>query len=101
MTIAVKSWDSLIADNFWRQEMPAPARWDDEAICSRGLDQMRAGLERGQQSDPHQAPGHPGQTIDVKPPADWKPKFLSVDIYGPKQDKSRQTLRDSFLTFLN
>ena len=75
----------------------APLRKDDDLICRGGLDQMRAGLERGTQQETPTTSGHVGKTIAVAPPPDWAPKFVSPDVYRPMQDKARASMRESLL----
>jgi hypothetical protein len=75
----------------------APLRREDDLICRDGMDQMRAGLERGTQQQMPNAPGVVGKRIAVTPPADWTPKFVSPDVYRPMQDKARADMRGNLL----
>jgi hypothetical protein len=75
----------------------APLRKDDDLICRDGMDQMRAGLERGTQQEVPNTSGHVGKTIAVTPPPDWTPKFVSPDVYSPLQVKARADMRGNLL----
>jgi hypothetical protein len=75
----------------------APMRKDDDLLCRDGLDQMKAGLERGAQQEVPTQPGHIGKTIAVTAPPDWVPKFVSPAVYGPMQDKARSEMREKLL----
>jgi hypothetical protein len=79
----------------------APLRKDDDFICRDGMDQTRAGMERGTQQEIPDPSGHYGKTIGVKPPPDWVPKFVSPEIYKPKQNKVRATMRDNLLKLVD
>jgi hypothetical protein len=78
----------------------SPLRKDDDLICRGGLEQIRAGLERGQQQQVPTPEGHIGKTIAVTPPADWVPKFVAPDVYRPLQDKARATMRENLLKLI-
>jgi hypothetical protein len=79
------------------EQKTAPLRKDDDLICRDGMNQMRAGLERGKQQEIPTPEGHIGKTIAVTPPADWVPKFVAPDVYRPLQDKARASMRENLL----
>jgi hypothetical protein len=79
------------------EQKTAPLRTDDDLICRDGLDQIRAGLERGSQQEVPSSAGHIGKTIAVTPPPDYVPKFRSPDAYRPEQDKSRAGIRENLM----
>ncbi|MBW0004169.1 MAG: hypothetical protein JO216_11845 [Hyphomicrobiales bacterium] len=79
------------------EKVTALRRKDDDLICRGGLDEIRAGLERGTQHEVPTPPGHlPGKSIGVAPPGDFVPKFLSPAFYKPLQDKARSEIREKF-----
>jgi hypothetical protein len=78
----------------------AKLRQDDDLICRDGMDQMKAGLERGQQHDVATPPGQIGRTVAVEPPADWVPKFVAPDVYKPLQDTTRAGMKAHLLKLL-
>lgn len=78
----------------------APLRTDDDLICRDGMDQMRAGLERGTRQEVPNTSGHVGKTIAVTPPPDWTPKFVSPDVYRPMQDRARADMRGNLLKLI-
>jgi hypothetical protein len=82
------------------EKKTAPLRQEDDLICRDGLEQMKAGLERGQQHDVATPPGQIGRTVAVAPPADWVPKFVAPEIYKPLQDNARAGMKASLLTLV-
>ena len=82
------------------EKKTAPLRRDDDLICRDGMDQMRASLERGTQRKVPNTSGHYGETVEVAPPPDWAPKFLSPEIYAPIQEKDRAQMREALLKLL-
>jgi hypothetical protein len=82
------------------EKKTAPSRKDDDLICRGGLEQMKAGLERGAQKEVPNTSGHYRKTVEVTPPADWAPKFVSPDIYVPIQDKARTQMREHLLKLI-
>ena len=78
----------------------APLRKDDELICRGGIQEMRAGLERGARHQVPTAAGQIGKTVEVTAPLDWTPKFLSPDAYGPVQDRARAGMRENLLKLM-
>ena len=75
----------------------APLRKDDDLVCRGGMEEMRASLERGTRQETPDTTGHVGRTIAVTPPKDWSPKFVTPDVYGPKQEKARAGMRENLL----
>jgi hypothetical protein len=82
------------------EQRTAPLRKNDDLICRDGMDQMRAGLERGKQQEVPTPEGHIGKTIAVTPPTDWVPKFVLPDVYRPLQDKARASMRENLLKLI-
>jgi len=74
-------------------EKKTAALRNDDVICRAGLEQMRAGIERGTQHEIQPAPGQFGKTVAVEPPPDWAPRLLSPELYQSKQDKARSEMR--------
>lgn len=79
------------------EKKTAPLRRADDLVCRDGMDQMRASLEKGTQQEMPKAPGYVGKRIAVAPPADWTPKFVSLEVYRPMQDKARADMRGTLL----
>lgn len=79
------------------EQKTATLRREDDLICRDGMDQMKAGLERGQQHDVATPPGQIGRTVAVEPPADWSPKFVAPEIYKPMQDRARAGMKATLL----
>ena len=79
------------------EQRTAPLRTNDDLLCGGGLDEMRAGLERGKQQEVPTPEGHIGKTIAVTPPPDWAPKFVSPNVYRTMQDKARAEMRERLL----
>jgi hypothetical protein len=75
------------------EEKTANLRRKDDLICRGGLEQYRAGLERGMQREVPNTDGHYGKTIDVRPPPDWMPNFVASDVYRPLQEKARADMQ--------
>jgi len=81
------------------EKRTAPLRRDDDLLCRDGMDQMRAGIERGtQQEVPNR--GHYGKTVEVTPPSDWTPKFVPPQTYVPIQNGARATMRETLLKLI-
>jgi hypothetical protein len=78
----------------------APLRKDDDLMCRDGLEEMKAGLERGTQQEMPNAPGYVGKRIAVTPPTDWTPEFASPEVYRPMQDKARTDMRENLRKFI-
>lgn len=83
------------------EKRTTPLRGDDDLICRDGLEEMRAGLERGTQQEVPHTDGHFGKDIAVAPPPGWVPKFVSPATYLPMQTSARATMRDSLLKLVN
>lgn len=79
------------------EKKTAPLREDDDLICRDGLEQMKAGLEKGTQKEIPNTSGHYGKTVAVTPPADWVPKFVPASTYIPMQSKAREAMRERLL----
>jgi hypothetical protein len=94
-------WKALIVNTAIAfEKRTAPLRKDDDLICRDGMAQMMAGLEKGSQHEVTTQAGHIGKTIEVAPPANWVPKFVSPDIYTPMQDKARLDMRATLLKLI-
>lgn len=78
----------------------APLRTDDDLICRDGMEQMKAGLEKGTQQEVPNTKGHVGRTIAVTPPPNWTPKFVPSSVYRPMQEKARADMRESLLNLV-
>ena len=78
----------------------APLRKDDDLMCRGGLAEIQAGLEKGTQQETPNTKGYVGKTIAVSPPSNWSPKFVTPDVYRPKQDKARAGMREDLLKFV-
>jgi hypothetical protein len=78
----------------------APLRKDDDLICRDGLEQMRAGLERGAQREVPAAPGQFGKQVEVTAPPGWAPKFVASEVYRPLQEKARSQMRSALLKLI-
>ncbi len=92
---ALKEW--LIAIALALEKRTAPLRRDDDLLCRNGLDEMRAGLERGTQKEIPNAPRYYGKKVEVTTPPDWTPKFLSPETYVPIQNDARAKMREILL----
>ncbi len=75
----------------------APLRREDDLICRGGLEEMQAGLKRGTQREVRTPPGGFGRTVEVQPPANWNPTFVSPEIYRPLQDRARAGMKAALL----
>lgn len=89
--------EKLVAIAIAYEQRTAPIRKDDDVLCSGGMDQMRAGLERGTSKEVPTPPGQVGKTVAVTPPTDWVPKYLPPEAYTPKQTQARAGMRDNLL----
>ncbi|BBU60932.1 hypothetical protein MSC49_08670 [Methylosinus sp. C49] len=76
------------------------ARRDDDLICRGGLEEYKAALEGGTQTEVPNSTGHFGKTFQVAPPADWKPKFAPPEVYRPKQEIARNAMREALLKLI-
>jgi TonB family protein len=79
----------------------APLRKEDDLLCRDGMEQMKAGMERGTQHEIATAPGHTGKTTAVEAPADWAPTFLPPEKYKPAQDKARADMKANLLLLVD
>ena len=73
----------------------AAKRADDDFLCRDGLDQMRDALARnGNKPLPESSPqpGQIGKTVNVPANPDYQPKFVSKDVWQPKQSALRVEL---------
>jgi hypothetical protein len=82
------------------EKKTASLRGDDDLLCRDGMDQMKAGLERGTQQEVPNTSGHFGKTIAVTPPAGWTPKFVPPETYIPIQKKARAAMRENLLKLI-
>jgi len=79
------------------EKKTAPLRKEDDLLCRDGLEQMKAGMERGKQHEVTTPSGHIGKTIAVEAPPDWAPTFLPPEKYKPAQDKARADMKSLLL----
>jgi hypothetical protein len=77
------------------EQETASLRDDDDYICRGGMEQMRAGIEKGSRKEIPTPPGGVGRSIEVEAPAGWSPSFVSPMVYLPLQDKHRAEMKDS------
>jgi hypothetical protein len=83
----------------WLERRTGPLRrHQDELLCGSGMAMFTAG---GHQQEVPTPSGHFGKTILVSPPPGWKPPFLSPDVYTPKQQLLRASLKDAMSKLLN
>jgi len=75
----------------------APLRKEDDLICRNGLEEMRAGLERGAQREVPAAAGQYGRQVEVTTPPGWTPKFVAPEVYRPLQESARSQMRAGLL----
>ena len=75
----------------------APLRGDDDLLCRGGMSEYQAGLQRGTQTEVPSPPGQVGRTVDVRPPADWKPELVAPDVYKPEQAQLRSGIKENLL----
>jgi hypothetical protein len=95
-------WKTKIVDiALALEKRTAPLRGDDDLICRDGLEQMKAGLERGTQHEVPSAAGQVGKTIAVEAPPDWVPKFVPPETYVPMQNADRAAMRETLLKLVN
>jgi ankyrin repeat protein len=73
------------------EKKTAPLRKQDDLLCRDGMEQMKAGMERGKQHEVTTQSGHIGKTFAAPP--DWTPAFLSPEKYEPIQDKARADMK--------
>lgn len=92
--------ENLVTTALAFEKKTAPMRRDDDLLCRDGMDQMKAGLERGTQREVPTPPGHIGRTVDVTPPPDWAPKFVPPQTYVPIQSGARATMRETLLKLI-
>jgi hypothetical protein len=83
------------------EKKTAPLRREDDLICRGGLEEIRAGLEKGTQHEVPNTDGHYGKTVDVRPPSDWMPKFVAPSAYQPLQEKARTDMRATLLRLVD
>jgi len=82
------------------EKTTANLRREDDLICRGGLEEYRAGLERGTQQEVPNTDGHYGKTVDVRPPTDWVPNFVAPVVYQPLQEKARADMRATLLRLI-
>jgi hypothetical protein len=82
------------------EKKTAKLRREDDLICRGGLEEYRAGLERGTQREVPNTDGHVGKTVDVRPPADWMPDFVAPSVYQPLQEKARGDMQSTLLRLI-
>jgi hypothetical protein len=95
---ALKTKIVLVALAF--EKRTALLRSDDDLICRDGLDQMRAGLQRGTQTEVPNTSGHVGRTVAVTPPPHWVPKLVPPATYIPMQNAARATMQGNLLKLI-
>jgi hypothetical protein len=76
------------------EKKTAPLRKEDDLLCRDGMEQMKAGMERGKQHEVT-PPGHFWKTVAVEAPPDWTPAFLSPEKYKPIQDEARADMKST------
>jgi len=79
------------------EKKTAPLRKDDDLICRNGMEEMKAGLERGTQREVPNTSGHYGKTVEVAPPPDWAPKLVPSATFVPMQESARATMQQNLL----
>jgi hypothetical protein len=77
------------------EKRTAMLRRDDDLLCRNGLDEMKAGLERGTQREVPNTSGYYGRRVLVAPPPDWVPKFVPPQTYVPIQNTARAEMREA------
>jgi len=79
------------------EKKTAPLRKDDDLICRNGMEEMKAGLERGTQREVPNTSGHFGKTVEVAPPPDSAPKLVPSATFVPMQESARATMQQNLL----
>ena len=82
------------------EKKTANLRREDDLICRGGLQEYRVGLQRGTHNEVLNVDGHLGKTIDVRPPADWMPSFITPAVYQPMQETARKDMRATLLQLI-
>jgi hypothetical protein len=80
------------------EHITAPRRADDDFLCRDGLAEMQASLSKyGEQATTvvPTPPGHIGITQEIRKDPDYKPEFVSKDIWEPKQVERRASMPDT------
>lgn len=83
--------DSAIA----LEKKTATLRKEDDLLCRDGMEQMKAGMERGKQHEVTTPSVDIGKTIAVEAPRNWAPTFLPPEKYRPLQDQARAGMKSA------
>jgi hypothetical protein len=96
-TLSDEDKDKLLKTAVQMESLIAPKRTDEDFLCRGGLAEMQAAFAKYGNDATREVPTPPGgigKTMEVKKDPDYKPEFLSKEVWSPKQAELRAKMPD-------